>query len=903
MRSLTEPTLRALIAELAARGGDPPRIVAVEASPRWSGQELLDTDIGPVRVAPCVSPLAVRAALIDHRDRDGETLLVLTDLDESALGEEVLGRVWKGRLVRPSSWESLRQLAKVDRLDPQLAGERWLVDLLVEVAPTRGYPAATSGVLSLDAAWRLAYRHALHLEADRPQLSDLLAWAQTDSARDAVARLADSSRAAVATHLATAVHPAARHLVALAAEGRGGDAIPLGLVVDVLWRDPTDLQLGYQRGKFESELGHGKLDDAAAGAWGRAAAAATRAAVGDRDDHGSDVVIWTGRAEQLLDGLDALDETAASDVLPTGFEHRLEQAGYALAALVTSLEPEKLDAAEACLAAVCEHLSAAAHRHRVTALRSATRLARRLVTPPADAGEDLAALARTYERDGGWVDDARHTLEAETVAPLADAYGRLLDAVDTQRVARDRRFAAALAAWSTLAPDPDGQLLAIEQLLDRVLAPIAQSTPVLLLIVDGMSHAASHPLLTDLGQRGWRRHVPATAPLPPVIAAIPTVTVVSRASQLTGQLTVGGQDIERDGFSAHPGLVAASGSKPPRLFHKADLGEVGGQVAPAVQEALLDPDQRVVGIVVNAVDDHLAKGGQLRLADGLAGVRPLGPILAAAAEARRTVVLTSDHGHVVEQGSDYLATGQGGERWREADPASSDDEVLISGPRVLRGDGRIVAAATDRLRYVTDRKRGYHGGATPAEALCPLAVLVPSGLELDGWVPALPERPLWWDQRSGDAVPDPTTTGRTGPPRGVAAADVPKRDAKGVPVLFADPADTAAAPSDEDRWPEWIVVLLASPQLEHQRAMSGRASIDDGEVAELVALLAAAGGTLPAAAIAERTGTSPMRMRGKLDALKRLLNLDGYEVLEVRSDGTVQLNLPLLGTQFGVTPS
>ncbi|MEX2501742.1 MAG: hypothetical protein WD336_05150, partial [Trueperaceae bacterium] len=139
VRTVTEPTLRALIAQLDARGRDRRRAIAVAAEPRWTGDETIQTDAGPARIVPCVSPLAVRAAMFDHAGADGELLVLLTELDDAALGEEVLGRVWEGRIHQPTSWLALQQLAKVDRLDPQLAGQRWLVELLVTAAPPRGF--------------------------------------------------------------------------------------------------------------------------------------------------------------------------------------------------------------------------------------------------------------------------------------------------------------------------------------------------------------------------------------------------------------------------------------------------------------------------------------------------------------------------------------------------------------------------------------------------------------------------------------------------------------------------------------------------------------------------------------------------------------------------------------------
>ncbi len=927
-RSLTEPTLRALVAELSARSGDPPSVVAVEAAPRWTGSEVVDTDVGPVRVVPCVSPLAVREALIEHRQRDGETLLVLTDQDESALGEEVLARIWRGRLVRPSSFEALRQLARVQALDPKLASERWLTELLVEVAPSRGF-SVSAPMLTLDAAWRLLYRHALHLDLDRPELADLLWWAQTDTAHEAVVRLSETARTAVAEHLSATVGGAAGELIRLVHAGAGADAVALGLVADVIYRDPTDTGLGYARARFEQVVGTHKLDPSAAASWGQAAVVVARDAARGTDEEAAALSGWCGRAEQVLEQAEALSAIEASDVLPSSFDRRREQAGVALAAALDDPSVAKLEPLEMWLSAVRGHLAASRSEGRVRALEAAVRLVRRSVSPPQPAGEDLAAQSRDYLADGAWVDAARLTVSGETVSALAQAYERLLSTVDSVRESRDQRFAAGLAAATTLPPDPAGPLLPIEAVLDRVVTLLATDTPVLLLVIDGLSHATAAPLLRDLTGLGWRRCTPGEGELPPVLASMPTVTNVSRSSLLTGQLTVGGQDVERDGFAEHAGLRAASGVKPPRLFHKADLRDQAGQVAPEVLATLRDEEQQVVGVVVNAVDDHLAKGGQLQLAEGLAGIRPLEDLLSAAAEARRAVVLTSDHGHVIEHGSTYRATGGGGERWRTADEPAGDDEVVLEGPRVLRGEGRIVAPATDRVRYITDIKHGYHGGATPAEALCPLAVLLPTGLHLDGWEAAIPARPLWWDAGlgmvpvavgRGDAAEagTATTTAKAGRRRKAATTE-------GMPTLFDGSADGAATTSTSEdagvvsgeasvspsaspglpvaERPGWVQSLLASPELAQQRAASGRAALDDDQVAELVALLAASGGALPMNAVAQRTGTPPVRIRGKLEALKRLLNLDGYEVVELHSDGTVRLNLTLLATQFGVDPS
>jgi len=908
VRTVTEPTLRALLAQLTSRGRDRREVVAIAAEPRWNGDELLTTDAGPARIVPCVSPLAVRSALVDHREHDGELLVLLTDLDDATLGEEVLGRVWDGRVHHPTSWLALQQLAKVDRLDPQLAGERWLVELLVSVAPTRGYPPPTGGMLTIETAWRYAYRYALQLPVEQPRLLDLLSWAQTDTAQRAVRSLSEEDRARVAEQLARTVSPAATHLLAMVAAGKGADAVPTGLLVDVLWRDESDHRLAYGRGQLISGLGAGHLDGGAARAWGAAAVEVVAATA--RSEDAALASSWRAQADTQLAALDAADAAAGSRVLPSGFTQRLEQAGHQLQALVAAPDRALLEPVERSLAAVAEHLDAGegSGRARVHGLEAAVRLARWLVLDPATSGEGLAAQTRDYRLDGAWVDAARDAVQGETVAALADALAQLFAQVDARRHDRDRRFAAALASWSALPQSGDDQLLPIEHVLERLVAPLAQQQPVLVLVVDGLSHAACGPLLRDLGRRGWQRTAPSTGALPAVLSVLPSVTTVSRTSLLCGELQQGDQATERDGFASHSALRAAGKGTAPQLFHRADLGDVEGHVAPKVQQALLDTSQRVVGIVVNGADDHLAKGSQLRLAEGLSAIRPLAPIEQAASEAGRAIVLVSDHGHVLDHGTRYVHTAEpGGERWRATSGASADadDEVVVTGPRVLLGGGEgIVAAATERIRYVKGDKRGYHGGATPAEVLCALEVLTPAGVTLEGFEPAAPAAPLWWrplaDEVDLDAVASTLDA--------VAAQQVeraPAHDAKGRPVLFGDPGelDAPASSGGTSATGGWIGALLASPLLAQQRAMGGRASLDDTELASLVGLLVGAGGTLPTGALASHLDISPVRLRGKLDALRRLLNLDGYEVVELRGDGTVALNIELLSQQFGVSPS
>jgi hypothetical protein len=70
-----------------------------------------------------------------------------------------------------------------------------------------------------------------------------------------------------------------------------------------------------------------------------------------------------------------------------------------------------------------------------------------------------------------------------------------------------------------------------------------------------------------------------------------------------------------------------------------------------VRAAIADPHQRVIGVVYNAVDDHLSGPDQLHQRWTLEDLRLLLPLLREAREARRVVVITADHGHLLEDGT------------------------------------------------------------------------------------------------------------------------------------------------------------------------------------------------------------------------------------------------------------
>lgn len=899
-RTLTEAQVRAIASEV----GGPDHVVGVAAAPRWSGDEVLDTDVGKVRVLACPSVLAVREALATYGDAADELLLIITDQPGEELGTEVTERLWRRGLLQPRGWEACKRLFKAQTLDARLAHQRWLVDLLIDVAPARGYPPAQGGVLDADTAWTAFCRHGLDLRTPRPRLAELLDWIHTGAASTAFARFGDDACAHVIERLATEAGVGARPVLQLAAAGRSDEVLRYGLAAAPLWSaEATGQAAERARGRLIDRLpAIGEDTDAALRAWGQAA----EAFVTQHLDLDPAVQQVRADAETMLDTLGVSEVVAASNVLPGARTARLEQLGVTLLAALddtadhASVMPPVRDA----LQRVGDHLDTARDPDTGERAAHAVRLLQRLHARQPEPAANLADAARRFVDDSSWADQARAEIGRGASGRLGDAYGALLDRLDAQRDAEDRAFADQLARWSRLPPpDRDDELLPIERVLDRIVAPIAAQQPTLVAVLDGLDHPTAHRLLADITDRGWRAHEPTDRPWPAIVAALPTVTEVSRTSLLTGQLARGGQKEERGGFTAHAGLVEAAGK--PQLFHKADLGVQAGQLAPTVAEALRDTSQRVVGVVVNAVDDHLARGGQLQLADGLQGIPALRWLLETAAEAGRAVVITSDHGHIRERHTQVVKADGGGERWQPATREPRDDEVSVEGPRVALADGRVLLAATDTVRYTPEKKNGYHGGATPQEALCPIAVIAPARVHLEGLEQTSLVPPWWWELAESPPA-EPTTP--PAPPAVERKQPERAEDADGVPTLFStretEPsaadvgAPSAATGADQ---PAWIGELLASPVLEAQRRLAGRATLSDDDLARLLTVLDRHRDVVPRGVLQQETGLRPSRLKSKIDALRRTLAVDGYQIVAVDQDGTVRLHRRLLVQQFGVS--
>jgi hypothetical protein len=898
--------------QLRRHYAEPNPVLLVRAEPIWPyPAELVLADGRRLAVVPCGSVLAIWEQVT--RDRD-QGVVLLTDLAERELGTGILTEVFRQKSIEVQPWDLVAESFGAQRIDPRLEDETWAGEALVDAMPAGGWPPLAGTVLSRDVALR--HLAAVRLGLERLELAPddldahaLLRWSTLPAGPEAFGRLRQVERDGLLAWLTGEFGRPAKVLAALLGAGHAADALPLGLVCQAVWAadDPDGLRA---QGRVEQYLGGGGFDAATIRAYAEAAAEAVRDLLrgtrsGDTIDRRLGYAVLD-RAEELLVQFGAGTTARHSGILRSGFEHRVGLVAQALTAASTVSTPDRVRAADQAMIELTLHALADIQPHRVERARMALRLLRWLGEPD-EPPESVAAGIRWQIAHWGWVDRAlAHVWAGEDVHPGLKAVFRAIhDRGRDRRRELDRVFAQGLSIW-TAAGTPPGDLLTVEALLARVVAPLVRhgDRPAMLVVIDGMGAAVAIDLAEDLIRQGWVEHDPmaGTGDVEPcrhgAVAGLPTVTTASRMSLLAGAVRVGGQDEERATFAALP----LWRGHPARLFHESQVeGGAGEALGEGLVEALSDPDN-LIGVVINTVDEALDHGRES--ADAGWQVAQLGPLRALLDHARsqgRAVIITSDHGHVLEHdGVLRHADAPASARHRTDAAPPADGEVELAGPRVLADGKRVVALWDPEVRYLPQRA-GYHGGASLAEVTVPVLAFLPLGAGAPaGWAPLAGQQPAWWTAQSDSppaaAAAEPMPTQPTRAPRkGSRAKTEPRAEA-----LFE-----LAAPQASQRppapGPESLVhAVLASEMFSAQHALTPR-KMPPVKIHGALTALVEANGVLPTIVVAQRAGEHPARATGFLTTLQHIFNVDNYPVLSLMDDGrTVRLDLALLRQQFVV---
>ncbi|MFC4313007.1 BREX-2 system phosphatase PglZ [Steroidobacter flavus] len=614
---------------------------------------------------------------------------------------------------------------------------------------------------------------------------------------------------------------------------------------------------------------------------------------------------------------------AASDWLPAGHAMREEAVATALSAFVDAPTAARLEALLAAFDRLRAHhldgaLRGRAHleTRQMAARLAAWLLARAVRAPLAEYGtawQPAIDLAQRYAEEGGFLDWARQRLRGMrgAGATLMAAVRRLSQAIDAIARADDQRFAEAYVSWID-AGKPSVEVIPIEHVTKRIVAPFLKGGTdrrLLLVLMDGMSYASAVQVLQRLREErrwspiawrtpGWYGRLA----IPPVLAAAPTLTEVSRAALFAGiaDPRFGDQGTDKDDarWASNPYVRELIGEEPLNVFFRRDI-QAGHELIDEVKQAVAG-ERRVVAVVVNAIDEDLKGSLQVAVDYSEASILPLEALLSAADIAERVVLLVADHGHVAGDamrvvGGRLPPGREGGARWRalaEGEQPQAGEVRLPSTAWKPRGAGGI-AALWDTSLANRAPHYGEHGGLSLAETVAPAFLIAPEWLEdvagddADLSCRVLPE-PDWWLLRIARPPAPLIAVGSPKPPTQAALPGIEF-------VSETAPRTAPSVPSE----PELVTKLRQSKVFTQQVGSVAKADIE--RVLGWLAVLIASGGSLTAVDFARLCGVRPHQVGGVV-ARMGVLNADGFAIVEHDVAGRrVVLHKARLLSQFGVT--
>ncbi len=864
-----------------------------------------------LQVVYCPSELAIREALVNHQGP--EKLVVLSKFDQGQLGKDVLARLWRNEPQRISPWRTLQQLLQVRTIDPRLTQKqgKWLAEALLGCYDRFQHEMVFGEVLDLDTAWLALARGYLSYGQPTLELDELLRWSVNPEVEQRIESLPVSVREHLGDWLKPALPVVGALLETLIRNGHGQDLLAIGLACSVMFDaglelagvvEPSVIYSG--RGRFnERFLTGSKIESRALEGFARGAVDTAQSML-NRDGLRS-LSNSLDKAEQILASLDFTPSLSISSLLPGGLQQRLTAFAKALE---LGLQHRRIDEAEQAWQRLQEHsLVRLANRHeQLRRAEMALRLLRWLAADRRSPTGNAQQMLSHYVVEGGFVDWARgHMWAGEDHEILNDAYLKLSEAV-TRRSEQDNQAFASHLPVIARGDQLPVHLVPVEKAIEQIVGPIAEQKPTLLLVLDGMSSGVYRELQEDFAAHGWIEVSASTDNSECcLVAALPSVTQVSRCSLLSGELVAGDAGQEKKAFASHPLLKPRSSTRfPPTLLHKQELQQPGtGALATNARALIAGTEHRVIGVVINAIDDQLSSSSQVTVNWSLQTIPMLRQVLEAAREAGRSVVVTSDHGHVLDRDSFFVqADSERGERYRLE--GAGDTEVELAGPRVVMPGNRVVLPWSEKVRYTKSRSRGYHGGGNLQEVVIPLGVYVSVSdvAGVPGWR-ELPRRlPDWWHAPGALGVSAVEAS----------VAETLPRKSKKTSAVAEKMADLFATPEAEQRQtatvvaiatsaPGWLDALFASAVFEQSVKRAGRVAVSDAQLRQLLLLLEEGKGTAMENAVAQRLAIPRIRVRGFLSAVQKLLNVDGYPVLTVQRDAqTVRLNLDDLKRQFEI---
>lgn len=875
-------TDRQLVAQVAGwkrkLAKETPNYFGVRTDLEYIGSDSITVEDETYRVKACRSDLEARELLCAATQ--GTKAILLFRTQHNKLGPDLLARFAARRLLAIDPTAALKELFGVKTIDPRISDHKILIEALVLKA-AQGYGQRSAvGVLDADLAWSVLLEQP-EIAGNRPDLIKLLRMSIDPVAWDAIARLEPEIAALFFKWIGERGGSALDYICdAIVKQGTAPELLlPIGLCLGPLFKKCQDDEENVRviaRGRLEPYLAGKTIDPESADLWYRAALSAC---------DGLNPSQKRALAQKVDNLLSALKAEALSTELQyslLGIENCFNNFAEALASYLRRKGQNGLP--ELCIAqhrleshGLSGHLE---YRTRIEQSNMACRLAvwtKREEMPT--LGSSLSAQMQHYFSSSSYADRALVSIaNSDERADIENVYEKVRKSAAQIRVEEQIKMAKAVAEWNA---DPqDHSILRVEDIINQLVAPLAKQRKVLLLVLDGMSCSVFSELVEDLTRRDWLT-IGKDDKSNAALAAIPSLTAISRKALFSGKVDHQDKRTEVVAFRESESLAPVSIKSKPKLFLKGDLSEAGNTtLSTEVRDTLENLNQQVVSILLNVVDDQLSGSDQLKITWEVDKLHFLRQILESACVGERTVILVSDHGNVLElnQTQKIGEKLKGGDRYRdEGELIDPVNEIRIEGTRVEQATGQraVVTAATDRIRY-SGKKAGYHGGCADMELVIPIAILQKGQEDTpEGWDYVDLIAPDWWQWDSNESDVEEVSKASARPRKRKTTAKV-EPDTLNLELSLQETSEQTEA--------AWIDSLFNSEVFKEQFESLGRTPLKKAMVRSFVNIMAQRKGAAPMTVLASEMGLPAMRLRGMIAQLRRLFNIDGYEIVSEEKD-------------------
>ena len=179
LATATPPVVRALVRKLRQEPAHG-RVMGVHAQPVWSYEPEFTIDGSTVRVRACLSPLAVREALVEQQDNGAGYLVIVTDCTDDDLGAGIRARLARRQLIPVDLWGTVQGSFRASHIDAAFVrrDKAWAPRALVDHEPPAGWPEAPGGSLTRDVALGQLAGVVLGVAADHIDAIALLGWSR-----------------------------------------------------------------------------------------------------------------------------------------------------------------------------------------------------------------------------------------------------------------------------------------------------------------------------------------------------------------------------------------------------------------------------------------------------------------------------------------------------------------------------------------------------------------------------------------------------------------------------------------------------------------------------------------------------------------------------------------------------